>query len=181
MTNFLHTPVLLFDPACINILFFAGLSQCSFPWGPVSVCVCSIAQACSTLCKSPMDWSLPCSSAHGVLNYKWSQWLKPWLTSVQSLQVFVEMTLCIVWLTEDFQSHSNLDHCSSVSRGWPWGSLDLHFGCMESHHDHRKVTFRKITSLIFLKLFNVCWPYKHNLMRWCLADLIMSYQYVCIS
>ena len=111
-----------------------ALYQCSFPWGAgcvcvcVCVCVCSIAQACSTLCKSPMDWSLPRFSAHGVVNYKWSQWFKPWLTSVQSLQVFVEMTLCIVWSTKDFQSHSNLDRCSSVSREWPQGSLDWHFG-----------------------------------------------------
>ena len=41
---------------------------------PHSVCVCSIAQSCLTLC-DPMDHSLPVSSVHGILPARILQWV----------------------------------------------------------------------------------------------------------
>ena len=40
-----------------------------------SVCVCSVAQSCPTLC-NPMDYSPPSSSVHGILQTRILQWIQ---------------------------------------------------------------------------------------------------------
>ena len=58
------------EPAHVSIQTYYTL----FPLNKYFLCTCSVTQSCPTLC-NPMDYSLPCSSVHGILQTRILEWV----------------------------------------------------------------------------------------------------------